>query len=137
MSQRLRKPRVLLVEDDRADRDALRGALEEAGYDVRIAANCLKLVASLEVEPPDALLVDARTTWIDSANFCGTLCRRSSAPPVLLLSHEPAPHETQKLQRLGVREVLPRPVNRNQLVQRLRELLGATPQDTLDAERGD
>ena len=52
------RPSILLVDDSRTYREAVRAMLEQAGYSVSIAANGREALMMLARERPDAMLVD-------------------------------------------------------------------------------
>ena len=66
-----RRPAVLMVNDHPPSRTALRRALEGAGYTVWDAPSPVRLVSRLQVDRPDAVLLETRQAWTD----CYALCR--------------------------------------------------------------
>ena len=98
-SQDERAPRVLLIDDSPTVREEMRAALEEAGYEVLLAASGeegLRLVAGLT---PEALVVDHALPGIDGP----TLIRRLRADarlrhvPCLLLTGSDGADQLQAL----------------------------------------
>jgi CheY-like chemotaxis protein len=82
--------RILLVEDDRASRAALREVLEDAGYEVVWAATAVAAIRSVAIEHPDLVLLDVLLgpdplTGLDVARFMAA-DRRLRAIPVIVTS---------------------------------------------------
>ncbi|HXU71841.1 MAG TPA: response regulator [Polyangia bacterium] len=57
--------RLLIVDDDRETREALRTALEDEGYTVAVAANGAEAMAKLEERPPRLVLLDLMMPIVD------------------------------------------------------------------------
>jgi CheY-like chemotaxis protein len=61
---------VLVIEDDEDSREAITEALEDAGYESRVASDGQAAIEQLEVEDPPALvLVDAWMPRLSGAGF--------------------------------------------------------------------
>ena len=64
---------MVVVDDDREIRDALKDALEDAGYEVFVVSNGLRLLKVLSVWRPDVILLDVMMSWIDGVGLCEAL----------------------------------------------------------------
>ena len=62
--------KILVVDDDRAVRDALRRALTLADYDVQVAEDGEAAIAALSVADPDAVVLDVGLPGIDGLEVC-------------------------------------------------------------------
>jgi len=83
-----RRPKVLIVDDDRETREMLTLALELEGYDVEQAANGLRLISSLRVDRPDLILLDVMMSWIDGFELCRSVKKNDELReiPVIFVS---------------------------------------------------
>ena len=63
-------PRVIIVDDDRETREMLATLLRSEGFEVREAANGLKLISSLHADHPELILLDVNLSWIDGFELC-------------------------------------------------------------------
>src|SRR5215218_1402940 len=68
-----RKPKVIIVDDDRDTREMLTLALELEGFDVGQAANGLRLISAMHVDRPDVILLDVMMSWIDGFELCRSI----------------------------------------------------------------
>jgi len=71
--------RILIADDDRAVRDALRRALMLAGYDVHGADDGHTALAEVGTLVPDALVLDIGMPGIDGLEVCRELRRAGNA----------------------------------------------------------
>jgi CheY-like chemotaxis protein len=85
--------RILVVEDDRAIRDALRSILEAEGYQVAVAGNGKEALDALERAAaahslPHLLIVDLVMPVLNGWDLCAELARRPAlaALPVVIVS---------------------------------------------------
>jgi two-component system response regulator MprA len=76
--------RVLVVDDDRAVRDALRRALMLAGYEVETAEDGHAALTQVDQVVPDAVVLDIGLPGIDGLDVCRTLRRDGNRVPVLM-----------------------------------------------------
>ena len=71
------KATVLVVDDIASNRELLEALLVDLGHDVRLAADGVAAIASVEAAPPDLILLD-----IDMPRLNGLeVCRRLKAHP--------------------------------------------------------
>src|SRR5262249_51832582 len=82
------KPRVLVVEDDAALRSLAEQLLEEAGYDVKLAASGRAGLEALEKSVPDVIVLDIMMPDIDGREVCRQIRARNEtkAVPVIFVS---------------------------------------------------
>jgi two-component system response regulator MprA len=115
--------RILVVDDERAVRDALERALRLEGYEVSIAPDGQEALVSLARRSVDAVVLDLLMPVLDGLETCRTLRRRGDATPVLLLT---ARHEvSDRVAGLdaGADDYLVKPFALEELLARLRALL--------------
>jgi two-component system KDP operon response regulator KdpE len=119
-------PRVLLVEDDRELRHALREALSIEGHEVQTAASLADARAQLQHAPPeqpiDLVLLDLGLPDGDGQALLAEL-RRSAGPSVIVISARDA--EGQKIRLLddGADDYLVKPFGIGELLARMRVVL--------------
>ena len=115
--------RILVVDDERAVRDALERALRLEGYDVDLAADGQEALLSVARRGVDAIVLDVLMPVMDGLETCRALRRREDKTPVLMLT---ARHEvSDRVAGLdaGADDYLVKPFALEELLARLRALL--------------
>jgi CheY-like chemotaxis protein len=120
---------ILIVDDDDAARDALRGMVEAAGYPAVAFANPAGALARIAEHRPALVLLDMMMPGIDGADFLARLVRlrEGAAIPVIIVSamgHLLYGMPGSDVHAAGVREVLAKPVRYATLVEAVRRAIG-------------
>jgi two-component system, OmpR family, response regulator MprA len=115
--------RILVVEDDRRQRDLLRSALSTNGWQVELAENAQHGLSRLATTPPDAVVLDVGLPDMDGLALCRRLRRAGNAVPVLMVSADGAPEHRIVGLDAGADDYLPKPYDVGELRARLRALL--------------
>jgi two-component system response regulator MprA len=122
--------RVLIIDDDRALRDALRRTLTLAGYDVDTAVDGEGGLARVAESPPDAVLLDIGLPGVDGLEVCRRLRGAGDRVPVLLLTARDAIDDRIDGLDAGADDYLVKPFDLGELKARVRALLRrANPED--------
>jgi two-component system response regulator MprA len=114
---------VLIVEDDRAVRDAVERALDFEGYDVLTARDGAEGLSVVLNEQPDAIILDVAMPIVDGLEACRRIRARGIGIPILMLT---ARHEvSDRVAGLdaGADDYLVKPFALEELLARLRALL--------------
>ena len=114
--------KVLIVDDDRALREALRRALTLAGYDTVLAADGEEALA-LAGTGPDAVVLDVGLPGIDGLEVCRTLRASGDRVPVLMLTARDAIADRIDGLDAGADDYLVKPFDVGELKARLRALV--------------
>jgi CheY-like chemotaxis protein len=117
------RPRILLAEDDPSLREMVLDILTDAGYEVVAAANGREALERLADGRFDLLLVDEVMPGATGRELLARLRARGSSTPALLWSGHAALSEEERA-RLGVVEVLRKPVGLRALEEAVRRALG-------------
>jgi two-component system response regulator MprA len=115
--------RILIVDDDRALRDALRRALVLGGYDTVLAANGEDALAEIAAAAPDAVVLDIGLPDIDGLEVCRRLRSGGNRVPVLMLTARDAVADRIDGLDAGADDYLVKPFDVGELKARLRALL--------------
>jgi DNA-binding response OmpR family regulator len=107
----MKKNRVLVVDDVRVIRFALRNYLEHAGFVVTEAEDCRSAREVMQREPPDAVVLDHDLPDGLSYDLIGDLLACNPKVAIVVLTA----HGTQKVHdevlRLGAKRLLLKPVD--------------------------
>ena len=121
-------PCVLIVDDDRGMRFALRRVVESVGYQVEEAANGSQAIVFCERQVPDLILIDALMPRMDGFAACMKIrekpdCRRI---PVLMITALDDEASIERAFKAGATDYIPKPVHFGLLRQRITRLLEAS-----------
>lgn len=117
-----RGARILLIDDERAIRDALERNLAGHGFDVRSAPDG---ESGLDLEPrfhPDLVLLDLGLPDIDGSEVIGRLRERTTTP-IIVLSVRGAEADKVRALDLGADDYLTKPFGVDELLARVRVAL--------------
>jgi two-component system response regulator MprA len=115
--------RVLIVDDDRSLREALRRALVLGGYETVSAANGREALAQVTGATPDALVLDVGLPDLDGLEVCRRLRAAGNRVPVLMLTARDAIEDRIDGLDAGADDYLVKPFDVGELKARLRALL--------------
>ncbi len=121
--------KVLIVDDDRALRDALRRALALAGYEIALAEDGQQALAEVAAAAPDAIVLDVGLPGIDGLEVCRQLRGAGDRVPVLMLTARDAIADRIDGLDAGADDYLVKPFDVGELKARLRALLRRTGAD--------
>jgi two-component system, OmpR family, response regulator MprA len=118
--------RVLVIDDDRAVRDALRRALVLGGYDVQIAENGLAGMQRVGETRPDVIVLDVLMPDLDGLELCRRLRSLGDRTPILMLTARDAIEDRIDGLDAGADDYLVKPFDVGELTARVRALLRRT-----------
>jgi two-component system, OmpR family, response regulator MprA len=114
---------VLVVDDDRAVREALERALQLEGYEVETAGDGDGALAAVAARSPDAVVLDVMMPGLDGLDVTRRLRREGSRLPILLLTARDAVGDRVEGLDAGADDYLPKPFELEELLARLRAVL--------------
>ena len=116
--------KIVIVDDDRGTRERLTTLLEQSGWQVAQAPSGLRLVALLEVEHPDVILLDVAMSWISGFELCRAIKANPNYReiPVVFISGRSAPSDIETGMSCGAADYFVKPIDTQRLLERLREL---------------
>ena len=118
--------RILLVEDNEANRDMLGRRLTRAGNDVSFAVDAVGGVAAAQAELPDLILMDIGLGEIDGWEAVRRLkaeAATASIPVIALTAHAMA-SDRDRAFRLGCADFDTKPVDFRRLTEKIARCLG-------------
>lgn len=115
--------RILVVDDDRAVREALRRALSLGGHDVLCAEAGEQALANVAESAPDAVVLDIGLPDLDGLEVCRTLRRDGNRVPILILTARDAIADRIDGLDAGADDYLAKPFDVGELKARLRALM--------------
>jgi two-component system, OmpR family, response regulator MprA len=126
--------RILVVDDDRAVREALRRALALAEYEVQFAGDGAQAIELVAQALPDAVVLDIGLPGIDGLEVCRRLRRLGNRVPILMLTARVAVADRIDGLDAGADDYLVKPFDVGELLARLRALLRRSGPDGEESE---
>ncbi len=119
---------VLVVDDDRSTRTALRFTLQRDGFHVEEAANGELALAMLDQIDPDVILLDAVMPVMDGFATCIQIKARETGRniPVLMITALEDNTSVERAFAVGAADYIPKPIHFALLSQRVRTIVDAT-----------
>lgn len=115
--------KVLVVDDDRAVRDALRRVLTLAGYQVETAEDGREAIELVAQAVPEAVVLDVGMPEIDGLEVCKRLRMLGNRVPILMLTARVEVSDRVAGLDAGADDYLVKPFDVEELKARLRALL--------------
>ena len=125
MTEDSRRSRVLVVDDNAANAEHLEAYLEGSGWDIALAASGAEALRRCRESIPDIILLDIMMP--DMSGY--EVCRRLKGDPgtrdvpVIMVTALTAVEDVEKAVDAGTDDFLSKPVNRIELVTRVKSLL--------------
>ncbi len=122
-------PRVLVVDDETAIREALERALRLEGFVVDLAEGGTVALERVAAEPPDVVVLDVVMPDLDGIEVTRRLRGAGSRVPICILSARDEVADRVAGLRAGADDYLVKPFALEELTARLHALLRRTPSD--------
>jgi two-component system response regulator RegX3 len=113
------KPRVLVVEDERAITEALQYAFELEGFEVESVANGRAGLDSVRRRPPAVVVLDLMLPGMSGLDVCRQLRYESNVPIIILTARDAEADKVAGLE-LGADDYMTKPFSIRELVARVR-----------------
>jgi CheY-like chemotaxis protein len=120
-------PRILIVEDNEENRDALSRRLKRRGYDVVIATDGLQGVAMAAAEKPDLILMDMNLPELDGweATKQVKAAPETKSVPVIALTAHALSGDRERALAAGCADYHTKPVELPRLLEQIEAILKA------------
>ena len=115
------EPKVLIVDDERAIRRLLAGALERAGYRILQAETAREALTSLQIDKPDAVLLDLGLPDRDGMELVPLM--KAGGAAVLIVSAREATEQKVTALDLGADDYVTKPFDTDEVLARVRTAL--------------
>ena len=109
-----RKPKLLIVDDERNTRDGLDKALRHK-YEICLAEDAAAAQDILDRDPIDVVLTDLRMPGIDGMRFTKAVTAGANAPLVIMLTAYGSVQTAVEAMKVGAYDYLTKPINLDNL----------------------
>jgi len=120
----LGKLSVLIVDDQKSNRDIIKIFLDKSGYNLNFATNGADAIEMAKTGDYDCILMDLRMPNMSGSEACKTIKEDmgEKAPIVIMCSGDVTEDKTEKAKSDGVDKFLAKPINKKVLLQELSSL---------------
>ncbi len=112
--------KLLVIEDDRATRKALKQLFEVEGYTVEVAENGAEGLARFRASRPNFVILDLRLPQLGGQDVCRRIRKESEEVPILILTGSAAEVDPALLLELGADDYVIKPFSPKELLARVR-----------------
>jgi len=118
-------PRILIVDDNEANRDILDARLQTHGYELLQAADGEEALEAARKHLPDLILLDVMMPKIDGIEVCRRLKSDAALPfmPIILVTAKADSKDVVTGLEAGADEYLTKPIDQTALVARVKSVL--------------
>lgn len=129
--------RILIVDDEKIERDEIRQILKRAGMELEIweASNGKEACACLEQKHVDILLTDIRMPVMDGMELLQEVCPRYPELKIMIFSAYGRFEYARTAMKLGVRDYILKPVNPEEFTDWIRSLIRELDEQLLSKNR--
>ncbi|SEC51353.1 two-component system, chemotaxis family, response regulator CheY/two-component system, NarL family, capsular synthesis sensor histidine kinase RcsC [Terriglobus roseus] len=121
---------ILVVDDEPVLRLTFSLVLQQTGATVHVAEHGLDALLVLERERIDVILSDKQMPHMDGLTLIQTLRERGITAPVVFFVNGVASENPAEMERLGVTEMITKPLHPAELVKVLTRVVANIPSDT-------
>jgi DNA-binding response OmpR family regulator len=118
----MRKPRILVADDEPAIRKFVRANLEAREYETILAGDGSEAIAALEKEMPDLLILDIMMPKMDGFEVCRQV-REWSQIPIIILSARGGEMDKVKCLEMGADDYITKPFGVDELLARVKAVI--------------
>ena len=115
--------RVLVVEDDRPIATLIADELGAVGHQVVVACNGHEALLSLDLSPPDAIVLDLMMPMLNGWDFVEQYRSHTGGQTIPIVVVSAAGGVPRSMERLGVKHFLPKPFSIQLLEQCITEVI--------------
>jgi two-component system, OmpR family, alkaline phosphatase synthesis response regulator PhoP len=125
-------PRILIADDDTPNAELIEAHLDGTGYETKIVANGEDTLAAARSWKPDVILLDVMMPKLSGFE----VCRRLRAEPatraigILMVTALDQSTDVETAVESGTDDFLTKPINKTELLHRVRALLESRSQTT-------
>jgi len=122
-------PKILLIEDNEQNRDALARRLQRRGYDVIMAVDGQQGIAMAQSELPDLILMDLNLPDVDGWEATQILKRtpKTQAIPIMAMTAHAIAGDQERALQAGCDDYHAKPVEFTRLLEQIEALLKKMP----------
>jgi DNA-binding response OmpR family regulator len=118
----MRKPRILIADDEPAIRKFVRANLEARDYEIILATDGNEAIGLIEKELPDLIILDIMMPKLDGFEVCHQI-REWSQTPIIILSARGGEMDKVKCLEMGADDYITKPFGVDELLARVKAVM--------------
>ena len=118
----MRKPRILVVDDEPTIRKFVRANLEARDYEILLASDGSEAISEIEKEMPDLIILDLVMPKMDGFEVCRQV-REWSQIPIIILSARDGEMDKVKCLEMGADDYITKPFGVDELMARVKAVI--------------
>jgi len=118
----MRKPRILVADDEPAIRKFVRANLEARDYEILLASDGSEAINEIEKELPDLIILDLMMPKMDGFEVCRQV-RDWSQIPIIILSARDGEMDKVKCLEMGADDYITKPFGVDELLARVKAVI--------------
>ncbi len=115
------KPLVLIVDDERLQREIMQAILEAHGYETILAASGREALETLQTRDPDVILSDLRMAELDGMELLARLPEKAVPPAVILVTAHGTIASAVEAVKQGAFDYLTKPLDKERILLAVRK----------------
>ena len=123
MNLQIQKPKILIIEDDKAVARSLHDGLIKEGYSIEVSESGGAGVEAVHKNQPHLIILDVRLPDGSGFDFCRMIRKAGLHQPILILTVRDEPIDKVLGLEIGADDCMTKPYNPNELNARIRALL--------------
>ncbi|MDB5308964.1 MAG: response regulator [Gemmataceae bacterium] len=129
-------PRILIADDNQPNAELLEAHLDGGGYETRVVLNGEDTLAAARDWKPDVILLDVMMPKLSGFEVCQRLRAGAGTKTVgvLMVTALDQPTDVEKAVAAGTDDFITKPINKTELLLRVRAMLESRSQTT-DVDR--
>lgn len=123
----MRRDLIVIVDDDQAVRDALQFALRLEGFCVHVHGSAVMALNDPDLRKACCVVINEHSRHSDGFALLDSLHAFDSGLPAIMLTSHATLRMRERAQRVGVREVLEKPLLDDALLRSIRDIIADRP----------
>lgn len=114
---------IAIVDDDESVLDAIQTVLDDQEWNTQTYSSGEAFLADIENHKPDCIILDSNLYGLSGLAVARTINTDKNKIPIIVLTAYPKSSMTMKIKRIGVHDILAKPVTAEVLIKQIQEAI--------------